>query len=59
MRSKNIFIYIYIILKQSHSDLDGISLHFLFPFIVFFAVSRMQISLTGIKSKSYVWAFKS
>lgn len=54
MKSKNIFIYAYIILKQYHSDLNGISLHLLFPLIVFFVISRIQMSLTGIKGKSYV-----
>lgn len=36
MKSKNIFIYIYTILKQYDSDLNGISLHLLLTFIVFY-----------------------
>lgn len=54
MKSKNIFIYIYTILKQYHSDVNGTSLHLLFPFIVFFAICRIQASLTVNKGKSYV-----
>lgn len=41
MKSKNILIYIYTILKLYDSDLHSISLHLLFPSIIFFAIPRI------------------